>query len=125
MNGSWVSQSIPQAWQAWTPTITSASGSFTTTSASGRYIQIGKTVHFQVAVTITTVGTGAGARFSLPVTAQSTVGTIGSYRERAVSGLTGVVTLASATLGTFFEYDNSQTIANGWIFQAGGTYEAA
>jgi phage-related minor tail protein len=112
-------------WQTWTPTITSTSGTFTTTSASGRYIQIGKTVNFQVTVTITTVGTGAGARFSLPVTALGTNETIGAYRERAIGGSTGVITLASATIGVFFEYDNSQSIANGWIFQGGGTYEAA
>ena len=113
------------AWQDWTPTITATTGSFTTTSAAGRYTQIGKTVHFQVAVTITTVGTGTGAKFSLPVTAQSAIGTIGGYRERAVSGLTGTVSISTTSTAIFHEYDNVQTIASGWVFQAYGTYEAA
>jgi hypothetical protein len=112
------------AWTAWTPTISATTGSFTTTSAAGRYIKIGKTVHFTIAVTITTVGTGSGARFTLPVIAQTAVGTVGYYRERAVTGLTGVITLASTTLAGFFEYDNTMTIANGWVFQGSGTYEA-
>lgn len=55
-------------WTSWTPTVTcSGGGSFTTTSANGRYKLIGKTVLFQMAVKITAHGTCAGyVQASLP-----------------------------------------------------------
>lgn len=112
-------------WADWTPTITPTSGTFTTTSASGRWTQVGKTVHFNTTITVTTVGSGSGLQFSLPATADSSNKTIGGYRERAVGGSTGVVVLSSTSNARLNEYDNTQTIANGWVFECYGTYEAA
>lgn len=49
------------AWSAYTPgAVTSSSGTITTASATGRYIQHGKTVYFKLTITVTTNGTGSG-----------------------------------------------------------------
>jgi hypothetical protein len=54
-------------WTAYTPTITSSSGTITSRSATGRYKQIGKTVHVLLDINITNNGTGAGViNFTLP-----------------------------------------------------------
>lgn len=113
------------SWTAWTPTITAASGSFTTTSAAGRWMQIGKTVFFNVNITITTVGAGTGLTFSLPVTAYESDKLMGGFREGAITGYTGVVRLTTTTQGILNEYDNAQALANGNIFYCNGFYEAA
>lgn len=124
-NGLMPTATLGGAWATFTPTITANSGSFTTTSATGRWTQIGKTIHFNVNITLTTVGTGTGVQFALPATAYSSDRMIGTYREGATSGFTGVVRLASSTLCILNEYDNSQTLANGNVFYCQGTYEAA
>lgn len=58
------------AWSAYTPTVTSNTGTITTLGAvSGRSKTIGKTVFFQVVANITTNGTGATyLNFTLPST---------------------------------------------------------
>jgi hypothetical protein len=65
MNGASIDNA---AWTTYTPTITSGSGTPTTTSASGRYKQIGKTVIVEIIATLTTIGTAAGSVIAtLPV----------------------------------------------------------
>lgn len=117
-----------EAWTAWTPTITAATGSFTATSASARYIQIGKTVHFKCDITITTVGTGTGLLFTLPVNAASTIGTVCYGREDALNGAMCMGKLNSVNNQvTVFKYDNTNIAASGSgsIIRLIGTYEAA
>lgn len=58
--GDVYADSIGGAWQQYTPTLTPGSGSFTTASAVGRYIQRGKLVFFNIVATITNAGTAAG-----------------------------------------------------------------
>lgn len=114
-------------WQAWTPTVTAGSGSFTTATGAGRYIQIGKSVFFQVSLTVTTVGSGTGAVFTLPVTAQSSSALTGTAREDVTSGNAGVVKLTSSTTGSVLRYDNGNITSggSGSIVRAYGIYEAA
>jgi len=117
------------AWTTWTPTITAGSGSFTTASGSGRYIQIGKTVFFKLDVTITTVGTGSGCVFTLPVTASAswTAGQVASGREDALTGLACSAKLATSTTASVSRYDNGNIASggNGTVIRLMGTYEAA
>lgn len=56
-----------QAWQSWTPTF----GNFTAGSATitGKYIQIGKTVHFRLVVVLSSSTMGTSINFTIPVTA--------------------------------------------------------
>ena len=114
-------------WTDYTPSITASSGSFTTTSASGRYLRIGKVCIVSATVTITTVGTGQGVRFSLPFTGSSfTGGFVGIVRETTITGLAGEVQLNSnATFGTIFRYDNAAFQGNGYVFRSTTVYEVA
>lgn len=116
------------AWTAWTPTVTGATGTFTTATGAGRYQQIGKTVIYQASCTITTIGTGTGCVFTLPVTCQASANeVIGTAREDATSGKMGVAKLASSTAGTVIDYANGNIVSggSGSIVRVYGTYEAA
>jgi hypothetical protein len=114
-------------WTDYTPVVTSASGSFTTTSASGRYLRIGKACIVTASVTITTVGTGVGPRFSLPFTASNFVGGfIGSVREAGVTGAAGIVIIAqNGTFGAFGRYDNAAYQGSGYVYRSTTVYEVA
>lgn len=114
-------------WTAWTPTVTAGSGSFTSASGSGRWFQIGKLVFYKVDCTITTVGTGQGCVFTLPVTAQASAGHLGSAREDATSGFAGMVKFASTTSASVSKYDNGNITSggSGSVVRASGFYEAA
>lgn len=110
---------------SYTPTVTAGSGTFSNASATGKYFSFGKIVVVLATVTITSVGTGASVRFSLPVTGLNVTNTGGGYRENAIGGSTGTVSQASTTVATLHEYDNSQTLSNGMVFSCYFIYEAA
>lgn len=122
-----IDQSSAGAWTSYTPTITAQSGTFTTVSATARYIQIGKTVTMSMTITITAVGTAsAGVLFSLPVNAQSNSGYIGSGREDATGGKMLQARLNSANnQGGIFNYDNTTAAGSGNVLKMLITYEAA
>jgi hypothetical protein len=111
------------AWTGYTPTLSVSSGAFTTASATGAYRQIGKTVFFRAAITITTNGTAAGTlQFSLPAPANATFVFMG--REDAVSG----ALLVAKSLGanaSIFTAANAYPGGNGTVLIASGVYEAA
>lgn len=115
-------------WTSWTPTITANSGVFTTVTASGRYTQIGKTVHFSLRITQTSIGSASGFTFfTLPITAlyNPTNDTVGYGREDALTGSLLQCRSASATSAAVIKYDNTAIVANGAVFNLKGTYEAA
>jgi hypothetical protein len=116
---------LPQAWSTWTPTITAASGTFTTVSGAGRYIQYGKTVVWSATITITTAGTAAGAvLFTLPVNAQAALGYIGDGRETTSTGAALQVFTVAATTGRAIRYDDTTAIGSGRTLLLSGAYEA-
>lgn len=113
-------------WTAYTPTVTPTAGAFTATSATGRWTRRGKTVHFTVQITITTVGTGTSPKFSLPFTGAAHRHTLVG-REIALTGHVchaSVAASAGATDG-ILRYDNTDPVANGAIYVFTGSYEAA
>lgn len=113
-------------WTAYTPTVTSGAGTLTTATGAGRYIQIGKTVYFTAAATITTVGSGSGAcLITLPVTGQTATGYAGSGREDAISGKMLQVKLNTASQVAAANYDGTSPLASGSIVRISGFYEAA
>lgn len=104
------------AWQSWTPTWTNLVVSGSTVTA--RYIQVGKTVIFRVAVILGGGNAPSGSvSFTLPVTSTALAGTttippIGTLDcfDAGTAVYPGVVTM------------NSTTVAGLAIFAAGGTY---
>ena len=111
------------AWTAYTPTITSSSGSFTTVSATGTYKVFGKTCWFTVAITITTVGTAGGyIGVSLPVTQAGA--TLAAYGMEMNS--TGYMTkgyIPASGVMQVTKYDNASIIGAGYLIRLTGTYE--
>jgi hypothetical protein len=114
------------AWTSWTPTITSGSGTFTSVSSQGYWIQIGKVVHFSLIITITTNGTAAtNVKCPLPTEAKR-IGTPIYGRETATTGksLNGQIDLSTSVF-QILNYDNSYPGGNGYTLNVAGTYEVA
>jgi hypothetical protein len=115
----------PTVMTSYTPTVTATSGTFTTASATGEYYVVGKLVFFEVAVTITTVGTATGnAIVTLPFAANTSGGTqVFNGMERAITGKTlqGFVS-ANSTSMTIRNYDQSGVIAAGTLLVLSGVY---
>jgi hypothetical protein len=66
-NARFINGNADEYIQTYTPTVTAATGTFTSASATGRYTWFGKYLKLQVEVSITTNGTAAGdVRVSLP-----------------------------------------------------------
>jgi len=113
------------AWTTYAPTITAATGTFTSVSAAGSYLQIGKLVHFIVAITITTVGTASG-RINLPLP----VGTakrefVAHCMEAQLTGIGGwYLVQAAASTGIIASATNASFIAAGNRVVVTGIYEA-
>jgi hypothetical protein len=112
------------AWTAYNPTVAPISGAYANVTASGAFFAIGKTVFVRISITVTNKGTGDGCIVSLPVTPAGG-GNVFSGREIAATG--AVWQAFSSTLGYMDvrKYDNSTSLANGWIIQIAGVYEAA
>jgi hypothetical protein len=133
-NGTaWLYSLTPQtleagAWQAWTPTMSATSGTFTTVTVNlARYTQIQKLVIAKIDFTITTIGTATGLpRFTLPVTSATTSTMVmGSFRETSQSGFTGVISYNSTTAAVMHKHDNSNHLAASNRYEGTFTYEAA
>jgi hypothetical protein len=117
---------IEAAWTSYTPVVISGSGTLTTVSATGSYQTIGKTVLFQITITITTNGTGSSyIDATLPVNSSAKNFTFAG----AVFGggmCKGVVTGASTPGHVFIgKYDNTYPGASGAVIALSGSYESA
>ena len=112
-------------WFAYTPTVTSGTGTFTTVSATGRFALIGRVVVMLVTVIITTNGTaGTSVKVSLPVTAMTTDVAIGVGRENTVTG-NMLQTQLSAAMATVFTYNNLYPGGDGRQIQLSQLYQMA
>jgi len=120
--------SIGAAWETWTPTVTSSSGTITSTTASGRYCQVNKLITCTFDILITAVGTGGGALiFTLPFTAVTATGggAWGVWRERAVTGDQGFCERADSAKAFLTKYDQTAILNTSRHFIGTFTYEAA
>lgn len=123
--------SVMGVWLPWTPTITASSGTITTSSAVARY-KIDpldqKTIFVQIAITITTNGTGATALLcSLPFTSENNniPGTING-KEVANTGRTCSGHIAVNTSSMTIHYEGgTYPGANGNIIVLNGFYKKA
>jgi hypothetical protein len=103
-----------EQWVAYTPTVSSASGTITSASATGRYKVRGRSILVQTTYTVFTAGTGAGGlRISLPfpvVVASPNVFIGAGYISQG-----GILMSALATSNgaECLRYDGSTPIASG------------
>ena len=118
------------AWTTWTPTY-GASGSLTYTSVTtgyAKYLQIGKTIFFNLYATGTTGGTASNSiTFTLPVAAANLYNVF-SGGVLPGSGVTVggfAFTDNSATVVFVRKYDSSNYALGGAAIRVSGTYEAA
>ena len=112
----------------WTPTISSASGTITTSSFSGaKYTKIGNIVEATVNITITTVGTASGAcTFTLPFTGTNTIQLAGYGMETNTNGamLKGYLPSSSATMQiTMYNNTSPFTLGDGSVFVMNVVYQ--
>jgi hypothetical protein len=120
------------AWTAYTPTVTSSSGTITTVGAvSAFYQQIGKTVLVNFSVTITTVGTAAGQMLlTVPVAFSANVSVdqnIGVAKEAAITGSLLQISKSSGGRAAMVTYNAGGVFSSGNGLNATGLfiYEAA
>jgi hypothetical protein len=119
---------IKAAWTSYTPTVSATSGTLTTTSTTGRYLQIGKTVYFTAQVTLTNVGTASGRiSLGLPKTAgASSYVVAGVERQSTGNAITGLVGSGGTTaLIDGYSGLTPNMIVNGYVLLIGGVYESA
>lgn len=129
-----------EAWSTYTPTVSGWTlGSGTVT---GRYLQVGSTVHFDIKLTLSSTTVSASPIFTLPSTASSNYSTysqIGSATfidaspattYGGIARLNSTTTVAALTLGTSLVHTNLSTTvpftwANSDSVTVHGWYEAA
>jgi len=117
-----------RAWTSYTPTITAASGSWTSVSVTGKYMVAFGICHIQVVITITTRGTGANPVFTLPFPALSGSNkAIFPATETNVNGKSGMAKIPPGlTTATVYSYDALDLVtADGAIVSISGSYPIA
>jgi len=110
-------------WQSWTPSVTSASGTITSYSASGYYCKIGKVVYCTMSISITDNGTGSGAIItSVPVSVSGFA--VGAGRDNAKSGAM-LQLYATGTEIRIFDYKNYYPAVTDSVLYCSINYAAA
>lgn len=117
-----------RTWTSYTPTITTASGAYTTVSATGSYMVVFGICYIRVSITVTTKGTGVTPTFTLPFAALS--GSAGMpllARENAVNGKSGAAFItAGLTTAAVAAYDNTDLVtADGCVVVVQAFYPVA
>lgn len=105
-------------WTSYTPTVTAGSGTFTTVSATGKYLILGKLAFVTITITITTNGTAADR-----VIATFPTGLIAEFRTAGISGrehqstgkMLGGFTANGANSISIRNYDNTYPGGDGYV----------
>jgi hypothetical protein len=114
-------------WRSFTPVLSTTSGALTTASATGKFRRVGKTVSFQIGISIANNGTGSGEIVaSLPFVsaAQGNFDAVGRENAQIGKTLHGRVPASQASM-VIGNYDNTYPGLNGASISVAGTYEAA
>lgn len=120
------------AWTDYTPTIAADSGTFTSVTATGRYLKIGKTVFIRASVQFTNIGTAAGFwSFTLPFATPNLAS--GTNRQQVLTafeiasiGYTGGAHLPNnSSIGIVGRCDGAFFAGNGYVVAITGVYECA
>jgi len=119
-------QPVTGPWAAYTPTLAAGSGTLTSASATGRFIQTGKNVSFSIRIAITTNGTAATyITATLPVTAFAASQVLSGYHETNTEVMSAVILSGAPTVARIRNSAGEYPGANGAAFVISGTYEAA
>ncbi len=118
---------IAKAWTAYTPSISAGTGTFTSVSATGRYLTAGKVTFIQISVTVTTNGSAASFVIAtLPVAAGGGSLYVVAGRDHAASGKLLQCFVAAASSNLFIlNYDNTYPAVSGSVLHISGCYENA
>ena len=110
---------------SYTPTIVAQTGTPTTVTASGAYIQIGKTVFVTGSVTITNAGTAGGfMKASLPSTPNIT--TVGTSLNTNITGEAGTGQMQNGDANIYMsKYNNGTWWSSGAVIAFSGFYRVA
>jgi hypothetical protein len=111
------------AWTSYTPVVSAGSGTFTSVAAFGAYKTVGKTVHMQIDIRVTTNGTASSSVLaSLPFTASSKNFILCGREFTAGLQLSGFIGFGDTNVH-ISRYDNAYPSFNGAILLVSGTYE--
>tara|TARA_R110000868_G_scaffold195641_1_gene441307 strand:- start:1761 stop:2189 length:429 start_codon:yes stop_codon:yes gene_type:complete len=121
--------SIGATWENWSPTVTSSGGALVSvTTNSARYSQVNKIITCVFDITINSVGSGSGSLLiTMPVASVATANgqSMGTYRERSVTGDQGFCNRSGTTVCFLQRYDQGAILNSGRSFAGIFTYEAA
>lgn len=121
-------RAIKPTWTAYTPTITATSGTFTTVTATGKYVVLFGVCHWQAKITVTTKGTGTRPVITLPVAALNGSNDMPiPLKEVLVNGKTGAAKIqASLTTAVVEDYNAADILtADGCLININGSYPVA
>ncbi len=109
---------------AYTPTVTANAGTYTTVSAAGHYILLGKLLFFSLTITQTAVGTASGILlFSLPLSLTARDATaLEAWDSADNSTCTARLTAGSGVVNVT-HYDGNTIIINGHFIVVSGWIE--
>lgn len=113
------------AWATYTPTVTAQTGTITTLTATGRAKTIGKTTLFEMDISITAAGSGAGF-----ISASLPSAPVANYAAAVIetTNKVGGAAFTGTGLGALihiYKYDGTTLITSGLRVVASGIYEAA
>ena len=96
-----------QPWTTWTPTLTCASGSLGSATATGSYMKFGHAAFIEITVTITTLGTCGGSWFNASMPFTTVLGGVLAGRDGITGHMIQGVSNPGYTAVFFLNYDNS------------------
>lgn len=117
-----------RAWTAYTPTVTAGTGTYTSISATGKYMVAFGICHVQIVVTVTTKGTGTLPIVTLPFNALTGSAGMPLPARQAGAGTNyygfGRITNTLAAV-QITAYDNTDISATGDTLYLNGSYPVA
>lgn len=116
-----------QLWTQYSPSLASGGGALGSATATGYYFKRGSVVHFQIAVSVSSVGTATGfIAASLPMGCVTKRTGVGYGRDVTASGkmLQGLLP-ANGNVVQIFNYDGSGPASNGSTLVIEGVFENA
>jgi hypothetical protein len=114
------------AWTTYTPIVTAQSGTYTTVSAAGRYIRLGKLCVVNITINITNNGTAAVQTFATaPFNASSAQIYAGCGRENAVTGLMLQSRITNGDTIRIGKYDATYAGGTGYTLDTTTIFEVA
>lgn len=117
---------ILDAWTAYTPVPSAASGTLGSASATGSYKKIGTVVFFKAVITVTNIGTAAYPMgFTLPSNSTGNVIAVGRNTMSGSGNMVQGFMAGPGNVVNVYTYNNGSTLINGSQLVISGFYETA